>query len=173
MTTRKFERLYSRLTTNERFRLSLEAAAREDLAEMELLSGSTPEQQRENGVPEFFEMLRKLHILALDHAVTVRDEMLLSILCFAFSFRTTDVQRSTSLWFEAEDAIGRIAGLRQAWRQFCAELSLSDVDLFEAFELMEIGYCPSVLFADRLEQQPDEEVAAARLDYLSACWGRR
>jgi hypothetical protein len=164
-------RLYDRLTSDERFRLFFAAAARRDCEEMDRLNNTCPSREYVMDDYDFTRAKVKLTVLTLAffgdlHRVeTTLAASLLLLLVGGGESEETETM--------LEELIEQTAGLRmtmkETWRRFCIELGLDPVQIeqahgIEPHPLMEFvdGAIESVLGPIK----PNEDQVELRLKQL-------
>jgi hypothetical protein len=113
-----FDRLYERLTPDERFRASLEAAARGDWAEVRNLDDTCSLDAMRMPSPAYYERLLGIEHLALIHGIAARNGLLR--ICSVALRNASDVDHEG-----AHALTGDLRALQEAWLQFCDELRIS------------------------------------------------
>jgi hypothetical protein len=170
------DKVYERLTPDERFRAAIEAFARRDVKEVDRLADTCGYTTLRIHGHAYFGRLRGFHELSMMHGLLVRD-MAIVVMGSAYQLERaeTDTPEGSEAQNEALDhmvhAAVRIKAYVKAWEDFCAELAIEPEKTLLTF------YEPSkevVAFFDSLEDlEADAETYVQHLGFLRDTWRNR
>ena len=177
---RDLTRHYDTLTADERFRLFIEAASREDIQELDRLNDTCP---RKKYVCDDWDYTRR-KVRFLDLALLHANEVA-NVECVAFATLTLLLANDNDP--EAAETVGKLnealvkltirrLSMIEGWNRFCTDLGLSP----EGFVFPGLGCGERALLMDIVDYavagamemtlEPDESQAAARLHQWHECW---
>ncbi len=154
-------RLYDRLDNDERVRLFFEAAARQDIEELDRLNDTCPQKTYRGEDWNYTRKKQRIYDAALiykignDRAVI---GALLALVGFLIYDNDDDVESCAEVFHRA---IGVYKGRQLAWQQFCDRLDISGETLTKVLELEDTYAIEFLISLDLgLEAEPDKEAQA-------------
>ncbi len=184
------DRLYERLTSQERFQIAVAAFGRGDLTEVDRLNESAPWRQFKIQEPAYFDRLQRITWLALYVAVQARG--LQSAVLATFTAVVLHVlggepddasdagPEMNASGFDdlcglCEDKVARLKALHSAWTESCVGLGISATDIDNMFAMPLLGGLGLLDLLEEIvgEVAPDEDYRQQCLGHMTQFWNTK
>jgi hypothetical protein len=167
------DKTYERLTPDERFRISVEAFARLDIAEIDRLQDTCGYVSIREHAPAYFARLRGFWELSMFHGIRARDGTVGFALALGKLCKSTDQMEDEDI----DLLIGWTAGLKGlngAWEEFCKELGVdpTNTDLSYYTQAKKIVASIDEFIPDEIIE-PNTEMQSEWLETLRDMWRHR
>ncbi|MDP2878983.1 MAG: hypothetical protein Q8N74_05595 [Sulfuricella sp.] len=164
----KLEKLYDRLSADERVNLTIAAMARNDYTEAGTLIDTCPEKTYRAHDAAFIWRLECLSKIADLHAIEMRDAIIRQVWTMA-RFAINDDQ--TEKWFEQiRQVSGVIKGKQAAWRDFCEGIGVDGDEVLAAYSLTLKQEILEPIPTSTEDVEPNEDARKASLNNYTSFW---
>ena len=133
----KLDRLYDRLTPQERLRAFVSAAARKDMEEIDRLNNSCPRKTYTCEDGAYWKAKLDLFVLTMANRIDTADVESILLVCVALIVASEGSEPHETVYESASEIFDKTLALYvaklEAWARFCAELGLDPEEVQSAF----------------------------------------
>jgi len=159
-------RLYEKLTAAERAALTIEALARQDMEEADLLADSCPEFDYRAKDLAYTQRLSDIHQLAQFYqaeVLTLRVQLMAAILSM-LRHKGGDAETADAMYTQVQILAASIEAWHLAWVMFCTEIGFDPDAVLRAFGIEQLAIPASKAI------EPAREQIDAAASLLSELW---
>ncbi len=168
------DRIYERLTPEERFRATADAFARLDFSEVDRLQDTCSFVSIRTHAPAYFARVRAFDELAMWQGIQARDQAI-AFWAAAFRVRGTEGEKQDEVIARMVNVAANIKALVAAWEDFCKELGVCHG--FPTFPYLDESEQLLAMIEDDLPPgeglEPDAEMYDLWLKTLCETWRKR
>jgi hypothetical protein len=170
-------RHYQRLTTPERFALTVEALARLDISELDNLQSSMPEQCYTMTDAPYWRRLQMLQTLALRHSNWRKTRVAHTVYAALLVLAADDDANATPVIAAATQLWSGVLAQDEAWAVFCQSIDIDPPTVLRAFrvepdELLDDTMTALFADADVPKPQVDPALRDKFVNLYVEMWGR-
>lgn len=125
-------KLYKNLTNDERVRLFIEAAARQDLEELDKLNDTCPQKTYRGEDWYYTRMKHRYFNIALQYRITGDRLLMIALMSFLATLAYDDDETSEKMDEAFKTVMARYKGRELAWAKFCDQLGVDGETLKKA-----------------------------------------